>query len=114
MVQHKYGSILPAFDCSLLNRGLKTLSLRMEKHCENGIALARYLEKHPKVMKVIYPGLPSHPQYDLAKRQSTGHCGLVVIQLIGTINETTKFIQNLKVFLSSDSLGTCTSFAVIP
>lgn len=114
LIQVKFGLTCSPFDCFLVNRGVKTLSLRMNKHCENSMAVARYLEKHPKVVKVIHPGLPSHPQYELAKRQSTGHCGLVVVQLSGTLVEATEFIKNLKVFLSSDSLGTCTSFAVIP
>ncbi|XP_055298496.1 cystathionine gamma-lyase-like [Sitodiplosis mosellana] len=114
LIQVKFGLTCSPFDCFLVNRGLKTLPLRMNKHCENGTAVARYLEKHPKVVKVIHPGLPSHPQYELAKKQSSGYCGLVVVQLSGTINEATKFIHNLKVFLSSDSFGTCTSFAVLP
>lgn len=59
--QGKYGSILPAFDCYLANRGLKTLGLRMEKHCENGIAVANYLQKHAKVVEVIHPALLTHP-----------------------------------------------------
>lgn len=114
MVQQKYGSILPAFDCSLLNRGLKTLSLRMEKHCENGIALARYLEKHPKVMSVSHPALPTHPHYELAKKQTTGHCGLFAFRISGTVNEAKKFIRYLRIFASSGSLGSISSFAMIP
>lgn len=114
LIQVKFGLACSPFDCFLVNRGLKTLPLRMKKHCENSTAVARYLENHPKVVKVIHPALESHPHYELAKKQSSGHCGLVVVQLKGTISEATKFIQNLKVFLSSDSFGTCTSFAVIP
>lgn len=114
MVQQKYGSLLPAFDCSLLNRGLKTLSLRMEKHCENGIALARYLEKHPKVLSVSHPVLPSHPHYELAKKQTTGHCGLFAFRISGTVNEAKKFIRSLRIFASSGSLGSFSSFAMIP
>ncbi|XP_055298495.1 putative cystathionine gamma-lyase 2 isoform X2 [Sitodiplosis mosellana] len=114
MVQQKYGSILPAFDCSMLNRGLKTLSLRMEKHCENGVALARYLEKHPKVVSVSHPVLPSHPHYELAKKQTTGNCGLFAFRISGTVYEAKKFIQSLRIFASSGSLGSFSSFAMIP
>lgn len=114
LIQVKFGLTCSPFDCFLVNRGIKTLPLRMKKHCENSIAVARYLEKHPKVVNVIHPALQSHPQHELAKKQSSGHCGLVIVQLSGTINEAKNFILNLKVFLSSDNLGTCTSFAVLP
>lgn len=114
LIQVNHGLICAPFDCYLINRGLKTLALRMKKHCENGLAVARFLESHPKVLRVSHPGLSTHPQYELAKMQSTGHCGLVVIQLNGTTDEAKKFILNLRVFLSSDSLGSFTSFAVIP
>lgn len=114
LIQVKHGLTCSPFDCYLVNRGLKTLSLRMDKHCENSLAVAQYLEKHQKVLKVSHPGLPSHPQYELAKKQSSGHSGMIVIQLLGTVNEAKKFILNLRVFMSSDSLGTCTSFAVLP
>lgn len=114
LIQVKHGLTCAPFDCYLVNRGLKTLALRMQKHCENSIAVAQYLEKHSKVLKVIHPGLSSHPQYELAKKQSTGHCGIVLVQIDGTIVHVKKFILSLRVFVSSDSLGTCTSFAVIP
>lgn len=113
-IQSKYGSPLSPFDCYLVNRGLKTLPLRMQKHCENGIAVAKYLASHPKVLNVVHTALPSHPQCELSKKQSSGHCGMLVIQLNGTIIEAKKFIQNLRLFLSSDSLGSFTSFAVLP
>lgn len=71
------------FDCYLVNRGIKTLGLRMDNHCENGKAVARFLEKYPKVLKVLHPGLLSHPQYELAKKQRSGHSGMIVIQLHG-------------------------------
>lgn len=114
LIQVKHGLTCSPFDCYLVNRGIKTLSLRMDKHCENSAAVARFLEKHPKVLKVVHPGLSSHPQHVLAQKQSTGHSGMMVIQLHGSVNEAKKFILNLRVFMSSDSLGTCTSFAVLP
>lgn len=114
LIQIKYGLTCSPFDSFLVNRGIKTLPLRMKKHCENSTAVARFLETHPNVIKVIHPALASHPQHELAKRQSTGHCGLLIVQLNGTVNEAKKFILNLNVFKSSDSFGSITSFAVIP
>ena len=113
-IQSKYGLIVSPFDCYLINRGLKTLSLCMQKHCENGIGVAKYLATHPKVLKVVHTALPSHPQSELIEKQSSGHCGMLLIQLKGTIIEAKKFIRNLRIFLSSDSLGSFTSFAVLP
>lgn len=104
-IQTKYGFISSPHDCYLILRGLRTLPLRMKQHAANGIAVARYLETHPKVMKVFHPGLPSHPQHELATKQNLQHCGMVAIQLSGTINETKKFVQSLRIFLSSGSLG---------
>lgn len=113
-VQAHYGSILSPFDCYLVNRGIKTLSLRMDKHCEIGLAVAEYLEKHPKVLKVDHPGLPSHPHFERAKSQSSGHSGMLAFHLAGTLADTKKFIQSLRVIASSGSLGTFKSFAMIP
>lgn len=114
LIQVKHGLTCSPFDCYLVNRGIKTLALRMQKHCENSTAVARHLEKHPNVLNVVHPGLTSHPQHELAKKQSSGHCGMLVVLLRGTIKEAKKFILHLQVFKSSDSLGTCTSFAVLP
>lgn len=114
LIQVNHGLTCSPFDCYLINRGLKTLSLRMKQHFENGLAVAKFLEAHPKVLKVSHPWLPSHSQHELAKSQSSGHCGLIVIQLDGTVEEAKKFILNLRIFLSSDSLGSFTSFCVLP
>lgn len=108
------GSLLSPFDCYLVNRGLKTLSLRMTRHCENALAIARYLESHPKIVKVTYPGLPSHPQYELAKKLGSNRVGVVLAQLRGTVTEAKKFIQNLRVFICSGSLGSFGSMILIP
>lgn len=113
LIQVKYGLTCSPFDCFLVNRGIKTLPLRMNKHCENSTAIAKFLQKQPYVLKVIHPALPSHPQHELARNQSTGHSGLLIVQLKGTVNEAKKFILNLNIFKSSDSLGSFTSFAVI-
>ncbi|XP_031628534.1 putative cystathionine gamma-lyase 2 [Contarinia nasturtii] len=112
--QATYGSVLPPFDCYLVNRGLKTLALRMRKHCENGIAVAQYLEAHPKVLHVDHPGLPSHPHYELSKKQSTGHSGMLAFRIAGTQEDAKNFIQNLRVISSAASFGSYSSFATIP
>lgn len=108
------GAILSPFESFLVNRSLKTLAPRMKLHSENGLAVARFLEAHPKVVKVYHPFLPSHPHHELAKRQSSGHSGLLSIQLKGTIDDAKKFILNMKVFQSCISLGGFSSFATIP
>lgn len=103
------GAILSPFDCFLVNRSLKTLSMRMEKHCEKGLAVAKFLEAHPRVLKVYHPMLPSHPQHEIAKKQCSGHSGLLSFQIEGTVNEAKKFILSLKVFLSTVSIGSFSS-----
>lgn len=113
-VQIHYGSLLPPFDCYLVNRSLKTLNLRMLKHRENGLAIAKYLEKHPMVLGVLHPSLPSHPQYELFKSQTSGHSGMVAFHMKGTVNDCKTFIRNLKLVASSGSLGSFQSLAMIP
>lgn len=112
-VQTKYGSALPPFECYLVNRGLKTLPLRMQKHSENGLAVAKYLETSPHVRKVIHPGLSSHPQFELVKKITSGYSGIVTFEINGGIDEAKKFIQNLRIFQSSGSLGCFMSFVTI-
>ncbi|MGH6931209.1 MAG: trans-sulfuration enzyme family protein, partial [Dongiaceae bacterium] len=80
-LQNAVGGIAGPFDSFLALRGLKTLALRMERHCQNALAVARWLERHPKVAKVYYPGLPSHPQHELARRQMHGFGGMVTAVL---------------------------------
>lgn len=113
-VQIKYGSIPSPFDCYLVLRGLKTLPLRMERHFKNGLAVARYLESHPNIVKVFHPSLPSHKQHDVAQRQSSGQCGMIAVQLKGTIEQSKTFVKNLRVFCSAGSLGSYGSLAEIP
>lgn len=104
-----------AFDCALVIRSLKTLALRMERHSLNALHIARYLEKHPCVSKVLHPGLTSHPQHKLAISQSYGHAGIFSFYIKnGTLEQTKKFLKSLKVFLWADSFGGCESLAQAP
>jgi cystathionine gamma-lyase len=104
--QNAVGAVLGPFDAFLALRGLKTLPLRMERHCRNALDLATWLEQHPKVARVIYPGLSSHPQHDLAKRQMTnGFGGIISIELKGDINHARRFIENTHLFALAESLG---------
>jgi cystathionine beta-lyase/cystathionine gamma-synthase len=89
----------------LLERGLKTFGLRMKHHNEAGLAIARMLEAHPKIEKVWYPGLPSHPDHRIAKEQMNGFGSVVTFLLKGDDAKTRKFIDNLELFLITPSLG---------
>ena len=86
-------------------RGLKTLALRMERHCNNAAAIASYLEAHPKVERVYYPGLESHPQHDLAKRQMEAYGGMVTAILKGGLEESRRFLERVQIFALAESLG---------
>ena len=100
------GSILGPFDSFLALRGLKTLALRLERHCESALAVARFLEGHDKVERVIYPGLESHPQHDLAKRQMTGGFGGIVTAILkGGLEESRRFLERTTLFALAESLG---------
>lgn len=113
-LQNSLGTVPSPFDCFLVNRGLKTLHVRMERHMENGLMVAKFLENHKAVEKVIYPGLESHPQYELAKKQCSGNSGMVSFYVKGGLDEARKFIKALKVFLLAESLGSIESLAEIP
>ncbi len=105
-LQNAVGAVAGPFDSFLALRGLKTLALRMQRHCENGLALARWLEKHPKVARVHYPGLPSHPQHALAKRQMHGrYGGMVTLELKGGLKESRRFLERCELFALAESLG---------
>ena len=103
--QNAVGSVPGPFDCWLVLRGIKTLALRMERHCQNALKIARYLKDHPKVAKVYYPGLPSHPQYQLAKKQMKGFGGMISFELRGNLNKAVRFICSTKLFALAESLG---------
>jgi cystathionine gamma-lyase len=104
-LQNAVGAVAGPFDSFLALRGLKTLALRMERHCSNALAVARFLERHSRVEKVIYPGLPSHPQHALAKRQMHGFGGMVTAILKGSLDDTTRFLERCEIFALAESLG---------
>ena len=90
------GAIQGPFDSFLALRGLKTLALRMERHCASGLKVARWLEAHPKVRRVLYPGLPSHPQHALAQRQMRGFGGMIAVELEGGLEEAKRFLERCR------------------
>lgn len=109
------GIVPSAFDCYLVNRSLKTLSLRMERHFQNSVIVAKYLEAHAKVEKVLHPALPSHPQHKLALAQTFGHSGIMSFYIKdATLEKSSKFLQSLKVFTLAESLGGYESLAELP
>ncbi len=99
------GAIAAPFDSFICLRSLKTLPLRMRAHESNGIAVARFLEGHSKVERVIYPGLPSHPQHELAKRQMSGFGGMITFYVKGGIDAARAILENVKIFSLAESLG---------
>lgn len=103
-LQKSVGAILAPFDCWLLMRGIKTLGVRMQAHERGALAVARFLEAHAKVEKVIFPGLTSHPQHELAKKQATGHGGLLSFILKKGVDPA-KFLSSVKVCSLAESLG---------
>ncbi len=103
--QNAIGPSQSPFDSWLVLRGIKTLAVRMKAHQENAMKVANYLENHPKVEKVIYPGLKSHPQYELAKKQMKGSGGMITFFIKGGITESRKFLENVKLFALAESLG---------
>ncbi len=104
-LQNAVGAIAGPFDSFLAMRGLKTLALRMERHCENALDLAGWLEQHPKVRKVVYPGLRSHPQHQLAKRQMRAFGGMITLYLASDLAGARRFLERTKVFSLAESLG---------
>jgi cystathionine gamma-lyase len=104
-LQNAVGAVASPFDSFLALRGLKTLALRMERHCRNAAAVAAWLEKHPKVARVYYPGLKSHPQHALAQRQMHGFGGMVTVILKGTLADARRFLERCQIFALAESLG---------
>jgi cystathionine beta-lyase/cystathionine gamma-synthase len=103
-IQKSAGAILSPFDCWLVLRGVKTLAVRMEQHNRNGQAVAEFLEQHPKVQRVYFPGLKSHPQHELAKRQMKGFGAMVAFEL-GSRPAAERMLANLKLCFLGESLG---------
>jgi cystathionine gamma-lyase len=104
-LQNAVGGVQGPFDSFLALRGLKTLHLRMRAHGENALALAQWLEKHPRIEKVIYPGLASHPQHELAKRQMHGFGGMVTIYVKGGLEGARRMMERCTLFACAESLG---------
>jgi cystathionine gamma-lyase len=104
-LQNSIGPSQSPFDSWLVLRGLKTLGIRMRSHEENAKKIAKYLESHPKVESVIYPGLKSHPQHRIAKKQMSGFGGMITFYLKGGIKESRKFLEKVKLFALAESLG---------
>jgi cystathionine beta-lyase/cystathionine gamma-synthase len=103
-IQNAAGAILSPFDSWLVMRGIKTLPVRMDAHNANGMALADYLSRKPQVKRVYYPGLPSHPGHELAKRQMTGFGAMIAIEL-GSLENATTFLSRVKLCSLAESLG---------
>ncbi len=104
-LQNAVGAVAGPFDSFLAMRGLKTLALRMERHSSNALSLASWLEQHPKVRLVRYPGLPSHPQHELATRQMHGFGGMITIHLDSDLAGTRRFLEHTRLFALAESLG---------
>jgi len=113
-VQNSVGSVPAPFDCYLALRGLKTLHVRMDAAQKNADAIARFLESHPRVEKVIYPGLPSHPGHEIAKKQQSGFGAMITFFVKGGIEEASTFLASLQLFTLAESLGAVESLAESP
>jgi cystathionine gamma-lyase len=104
-LQNAVGAVPGPQDCFLVMRGLKTLHVRMKEHEKNAFEVARFLEKHPKIEKVIYPGLESHPQHALAKKQMHGFGGMISFVIKGTLQDATRVLERTELFTLAESLG---------
>lgn len=104
-IHNSLGPITSTFDSYLILRSLKTLSLRMERHCKNALLLAKELTNHKKIDNVIYPGLDSHPQHELAKKQMNGFGGIISIEISGGLDASREFLEKTKIFSLAESLG---------
>jgi cystathionine beta-lyase/cystathionine gamma-synthase len=104
-LQNAIGAVPGPFDCFLVLRGLKTLAVRMQRHAENAMQVASFLESHPRVERVLYPGLPSHPQHELARAQTSGHGGMVTLLLHGDLEDARRLLERVRLFTLAESLG---------
>lgn len=112
--QNAAGGVPGPFDAWLTMRGIKTLAVRMRQHAENAMSVARFLSEHPRVEKVYYPGLPSHPDHELARRQMSGFGGMVSFQLKGSYEDMASLVRRFKVFALAESLGGVESLVCHP
>ncbi|RYF70894.1 MAG: cystathionine gamma-synthase [Cytophagaceae bacterium] len=114
-IQNACGAVPGPQDCFLVLRGIKTLHVRMQRHCENAMAVAQYLKQHPKIAHVYYPGLPDHPGYELAKRQMRGFGGMLSFELTGdSLADAVRVMERIKVFTLAESLGGVESLCTHP
>lgn len=104
-LQNAVGAVPGPLDCFLLLRSTKTLALRIERHCQNAMIVAKHLLAHPEVAKVHYPGLPTHPGYELAKAQMSGFGGMISIELKGDMERAKRMISSCRIFALAESLG---------
>ena len=112
-IQRSAGSGLAPMDCFLVSRGIKTLAVRMLQHNANGITVARHLDAHPKVRKVFYPGLPSHPQHEVARRQQKGPGAMLSFDL-GSVDAARRFLNHLQLCSLAESLGGVETLVSLP
>jgi cystathionine beta-lyase/cystathionine gamma-synthase len=113
-VSKSMGGVPSPFDCYLAIRGIKTLAIRVERQNENALKIAKFLEKHEKILKVIYPGLESSPYHELAKSQQKGFGAVLSFIIKGGLEESKTFLKNLKIFVLAESLGSVESLAEHP
>ena len=99
------GPVTGAFDSYLILRSLKTLAVRMERHCENALAIAQHFENHKEISEVIYPGLTNHPQHELAAKQMNGFGGIISMNIKGGLEKSKRFLEQTKIFALAESLG---------
>ena len=104
-LSNSIGSIMSPFDSFLVLRSLKTLAVRMEKHCENSFEIASFLEKHEIIEKIYFPGLSNHPNHEIAKKQMNGFGGMITVVLKGGLKTATTFLERTKLFALAESLG---------
>ena len=113
-IQKSVGAVPSPFDCWLTLMGVKTLPLRMDRHCSNAMAVAQFLDNHPKVEKVIYPGLPSHPHHEIAKRQMKDFGGIVSFELKGDVESGITLMNNIKLCSLAENLGAVETLVTHP
>ncbi|PXV85937.1 cystathionine gamma-lyase [Lachnotalea glycerini] len=113
MVQRDwFGGVIGPMEAWLAIRGLRTLDVRMQRHYETTMEIAKFLENHPKIKRVFYTGLPSHPQYELARKQQSGECGLLSVEVEGDVQDVETFVDSLKLFSKGCSWGGFESLAI--
>eukprot|EP00455_Lapot_gusevi_P013053 TRINITY_DN1629_c0_g1_i1.p1 TRINITY_DN1629_c0_g1~~TRINITY_DN1629_c0_g1_i1.p1 ORF type:complete len:391 (+),score=157.33 TRINITY_DN1629_c0_g1_i1:74-1246(+) len=113
-LQNSLGAVPAPFDCYMVLRGVKTLHVRMRQHEQNAIAVAQFLNSHPKVERTVFPGLESHPQHEIAKKQMRGFGGMITFYLKGGLVQSRQFLEALKLFVCAESLGAVESLAEHP